>query len=94
MSVQVLFFCFMLVCWTYISLLIRETHVCVPHLEAVLQAGRLHLLDFHPEISLKTLHHLQNIPTFQFQLPRQQRLQRYFKEAGGGVLSEPSAAPR
>lgn len=82
-------FCFMLVCWTYISLLIRETHVCVPDLEAVLQARELHLLDFHPEISLQTLHHLQNNPTFQFQLSWQQELQRV-----RGALSEPSSAPR
>lgn len=55
-------------CRTYISLLVGETHVCVPDLEAVLQPWKLHFLDFHPEIGLKTLHHLENIPMLQFQL--------------------------
>lgn len=65
-------FCLMLVCSTYISLLIRETHVRVPHREAVSQAREFQLLDFHLEIGLKTLHHLQNIHTFQSQLSRRQ----------------------
>lgn len=50
----------MLVFSTYMSIFIWETHVRVPDLKAVLQAGKLHLLDCYPEVGLKTLHHLQN----------------------------------
>lgn len=57
-------------CRTYISLLVRETHVCVPDLEAVSQPWKLHLLYFHPEVGLKALHHLDNNPeAFNFKFP-------------------------
>lgn len=58
--------CFRFTFGTYVSLLVRETHVCAPDLKAMAQLWEMHFLDFHPEFDLQTLDHLENIPRFQF----------------------------
>ncbi len=47
--------------WTYLALLVRKTHVSVPDLEAQAEFREAHFLDFHSEVSLQTLRHLENI---------------------------------
>lgn len=51
---------------THLALLVRQTKVSVPHLEAIAELREMHFLDFHSEVSLQTLHHLEK-PTEQFQ---------------------------
>lgn len=46
---------------TYFALLVRESHIGVPDLEAVVELGEMHFLDFHSKVFLQTLHHLENI---------------------------------
>ena len=46
---------------TYIALIIRQAHVCVPDLEAVAELRETHFLHMHPKVGLQTFHHLKNI---------------------------------
>lgn len=47
--------------WTYVALVVRQAHVCVPDLEAVAELRETHFLHLHPKVGLQTVHHLKNM---------------------------------